>query len=487
MGKPHSPKSLHIALFPFMSKGHTIPLLHLTKLIHNHRPHATFTVFTTPANEPFISSSLSTLSPNTVTIISLPFSALNNDGIIPPGIESTDQLPSMSLFHSFAFSTKNLQPHFETALENIKKGNNPITFLISDAFLYWTQESASKFNLLRLVFYGMSSYVHAICGAVFGNKLFSGVEDGDLTIQVPDFPWISVKKHDFDSFFHLNDPQDPRVDFLIKVQTATSMSFGTVVNSFVELEQPFVHYVNSNLLRKSWCVGPLCLAQNPTLESPEKPPYWIEWLDKNMANQDQKNPILYIAFGSQAEISSEQLKEIMTGLEDSKAGFLWALRIKPSQQKVVEGFEEKVKERGLVVKEWVGQREILEHESVQGFLSHCGWNSTIETICAGVPILAWPMMADQHLNSKMVAEEIGVGLRVEIVDGFVKWDGLSKMVKVLMEGEMGKVVRKKVKELSEVARKSVEEGGSSWSNMETLLNETLEMGKTNINDIKEEN
>ncbi|KAL2544802.1 UDP-glycosyltransferase 90A1 [Forsythia ovata] len=93
----------------------------------------------------------------------------------------------------------------------------------------------------------------------------------------------------------------------------------------------------------------------------------------------------------------------------------------------------------MLVKEWVDQREILEHSSVQGFLSHCGWNSVMESICANVPILAWPMMAEQPLNAKMVVEEIGIGLRVETSDGsmngFVKWE---KLVKELMEGEMGK-------------------------------------------------
>ncbi|XP_024179281.1 UDP-glycosyltransferase 90A1 [Rosa chinensis] len=112
----------------------------------------------------------------------------------------------------------------------------------------------------------------------------------------------------------------------------------------------------------------------------------------------------------------------------------------------------------MVVSEWVDQTEILNHESVECFLSHCGWNSAMEAICAGMPFLAWPMMAEQPLNARMVVEEIEVGLRVETCDGsvsgFVKAEGLEKMVKKLMEGE---VVRKKGKEVGEV-----EEGGSSW-------------------------
>ncbi len=115
------------------------------------------------------------------------------------------------------------------------------------------------------------------------------------------------------------------------------------------------------------------------------------------------------------------------------------------------------------------------HECVQGFLSHCGWNSVLESICAGVPILAWPMLAEQPLNARMVAEEIKVGLRVETVDGsvrgFVKWEGLEKMVKELMEGEMGKEVRKKVKEFAVMAKKAVDDGGSSSRTMDLLIDE----------------
>lgn len=456
-----------------MSKGHTIPILHLTKLIHNHRPQATFTIFTTPANEPFILASLSSLPPNTINTISLPFSTTDD---IPAGVESTDQLPSISLFHSFALATAKLQPLFETALEYIQKSQNPISFLISDGFLYWTHESASQFNITRLVFYGMNMYASTISMIVSQNGLLSRLNSNDELIQVPDFPRIKLSKYDFDPTFMMKfDSQSQVSDFLMKCGKSVSTCNGMVVNSFYELEQPFIDYSNSTQPIKSWCVGPFCMADKPTLERSEKP-LWIRWLDKK---QSEGKPVLYVAFGSQAEISDEQLKEIAIGLEKSGVLFLWVLRIKSKQENVMEGFEERTKEQGLIVRGWVEQREILAHESVQGFLSHCGWNSALESICAGVPILAWPMMAEQHLNAKMVDEEINVGLRVETCDGlprgFVKWEGLSKMVKELMEGEMGKKVRMNVKKLSEVAKKSVEEGGSSWGNLDTLLNE-LEIG-----------
>ncbi|CAN1140232.1 UDP-glycosyltransferase 90A1 [Linum perenne] len=122
-----------------------------------------------------------------------------------------------------------------------------------------------------------------------------------------------------------------------------------------------------------------------------------------------------------------------------------------------------------MVREWVDQREILSHPSVKGFLSHCGLNSMMESVSAGVPILAWPMQAEQPLNARMVSEEIKVGLRVETCD---RSEGLSKMVKELMEGEKGKEVRKNAKEYGEMARKAMEEGtGSSSMSLDLLIAE----------------
>ncbi|CAO2812834.1 unnamed protein product [Amaranthus hypochondriacus] len=463
---------LHIGVFPFMSKGHTIPLLDLIKLIHKHRPNATFTIFTTPSNQSFISSYLLHLPLDRFSIISLCFQASND---ILDGIENTDQLPSMSLFPSFALSTINLQPHFEKALENLK---NPISFLIHDGFLYWTKESTSKFNIIRLAFYGMNMYTSTITRVVYENKIFSMVKCEDELVQVPKFPWIKVRKDEFESPFNGNEILDEHNDFIMKCVRSTSMSYCMLVNSFYELEQPFVDYSNSRSQYMYWCVGPFCLVEKPKLDIANKSD-WVEWLDKKW---DEGKRVLYVAFGSQVEISSEQLKEIGIGLENSGVDFLWVLRIKPNQD-VCDEIKERVKEKGLLVTKWVDQRLILEHKSVQGFLSHCGWNSTIESICAGVPILAWPMIAEQPLNARMVVEEIKVGLRVEtcngLVKGFVKWEILSKMVKELMEGEKGKIVRERVKEFSEAAKKAIEEGGSSWSNLETLL-KNLETMKATI-------
>ncbi|EOA32880.1 hypothetical protein CARUB_v10016195mg, partial [Capsella rubella] len=151
--------------------------------------------------------------------------------------------------------------------------------------------------------------------------------------------------------------------------------------------------------------------------------------------------------------------------------FLWVTR-KDVEKILGEGFKDRIRECGMIVRDWVDQWEILSHESVKGFLSHCGWNSVQESICVGVPLLAWPMMAEQPLNAKMVVEEIKVGARVENVQGFVTREELSRKIKELMEEETGKIARKNVKEYSKMAKAALVEGtGSSWKNLDLIFKE----------------
>ncbi|KAI9121287.1 hypothetical protein K1719_008320 [Acacia pycnantha] len=446
----------HVLLFPFMAKGHTIPLLHFARLLL--RRNTSVTVITTPANRPFVIESLQN---TTASIIDLPFPANVPD--IPAGVESTDKLPSMSLIHKFASATVHMQPHFERMLETLPS----VSFLVSDGFLWWTLHSASKFGIPRLVFYGMSSYAGALSREGYISGIFNGPQPDDESIKLNRFPWIQVCKNDLEPEFRNPDTKSLSFEFHSDVFSSTANSFGMVVNSFYELEPEFVDYVKESDHKPYYCVGPFCLAEEPRnnkLSVEFRKPTWMEWVDKKLQ-------VLYVAFGSQAEISREQLKEIAIGLEESEVEFMWVIRNK--EWELPQGFEERVKERGIIVREWVDQREILNHQSVKAFLSHCGWNSVLEGICGGVPILAWPMMAEQHLNAKMVEEEIKVGLRVDTchgsMRGLVKGEGVSRMVRELMEGEKGREARKEVAELAEMAKKAVAEGGSSWRALDSLL------------------
>ncbi|KAI3808713.1 hypothetical protein L1987_24671 [Smallanthus sonchifolius] len=455
-------KSLHVVLFPFMSKGHTIPILQLARLLL--RRNATVTLFTTTANRPYISTSLSDTA---TSIVTLPFP--HNIPGVPPGVESVDKLPSLSLFYSFVSSTKHMKSHFEQAIRSLK---TPVTFMVTDGFFGWTLESANIFNIPRLVYYTMSNFAITMNRVIsFNPHLFEGKPDTEL-VTVPGFPWMTATRFEFDDAYTGPDTNSPLSKWVVEQVLATTNSYGIVTNSFFELEPVYQEYWNSNLGPKSWSVGPFCLGQEPRQKESlsDQKPSWMVWLDKKL---ELGSPVLYVAFGSQADISLEQIEEIKFGLERSEVSFLWVVRRSEDGFGFDDGFEERVKEKGIVVREWVNQREILEHEIVKGFVSHCGWNSVLESICAAVPILAWPLAAEQPLNAKFVVEEIKIGVRVETCDGsvkgFVKWEGLQKKVKELMEGVKATDMRKNVKEISDTAMKAVEDGGSSWRSLNELI------------------
>ncbi|KAK0579759.1 hypothetical protein LWI29_031005 [Acer saccharum] len=296
--------SHHVILFPFMSKGHTIPLLHLAHLLLR-LPRVAVTVFTTPANRPFISNFLVN---TTASVVDLPFP--ENVAGIPPGIESTDKLPSMSLYVPLTRATKLMQPDFERVVQEMPQ----VSFLVSDGFLWWTLESATKFGFPRFVFYGMNNYSSCVSWSVGVNRtLVAGPKSDDELITVTGFPWIKVTRNDFDPIFKIAEPKGPLFELFMDQVIASSNSHGTIVNSFYELEPIFVEHMNREAKPKAWCVGPLCLVDPPRFQLQK--PTWIQWLDQKL---EQGRSVLYVAFGTQAEISPEQLKEISKILRDGR-------------------------------------------------------------------------------------------------------------------------------------------------------------------------
>ncbi|XP_006345045.1 UDP-glycosyltransferase 90A1-like [Solanum tuberosum] len=458
MGTVASP---HFIIFPFMSHGHTIPLLHLATLLR-HR-FITVTIFTTPVNATSIRDFLQDAS---ISVIELPFPKDVHD--IPPNVENTEKLPSMSYFYPFARATKLMQPLFEQALSALQ---HPPTCVISDAFLGWTQESAQKFGIPRYFFFGMSVFATTMYQLIGIERPHAETISLDESFTFSSFPWFKFTRNDFEPPFGDLEPKGLAVDFMMEQAISFSKSSGMISNSFYKLEPRFADYFNKHLGPKSWCVGPLCLAKRAMIATlSQTVETWMQWLNNKLT---EKQPVMYVAFGTQAEVSAEQIQEIAKGLESSNTCFIWVTR-----QNVLEdlqGFENRVKNRALIVKEWVDQNQVLNHKSIKGFLSHCGWNSVLESICAKVPILALPFMAEQHLNARMVTEEIGVGLRIMprngSVRGFVEAEEVEKMVRELMEGEKGEMVRKKVKELGENAEEAMKEGGSTWSTLGLLIDD----------------
>ncbi|KAL0364595.1 UNVERIFIED_CONTAM: UDP-glycosyltransferase 90A1 [Sesamum angustifolium] len=433
-----------------MSQGHTIPLLSLSRLLR--RRSAVVTIFTTSKNSPRIRASLQDVD---VSILELPFPG-NIDGV-PPGVENTDRLPSMACFSPFAKSTKLMQKSFEQALETLRP---PVSCIISDGFLGWTQKSAEKMGIPRLVFIGMGNYSCTMYQILGRDRPQADTHSPDEPFPIPDFPTVKLTRNDFDPPFNDLEPSGPVVEFMTEQLIATSMSRGVLVDSFYELESRYVDYWNKKIGPKAFNIGPLCMAAAPSSppEALEKPSY-MQWLDERLA---KGNPFCMWRLDRKQKWQKSSCKKLLR---------VWSNPI--GAVECLQKFEEKVKNRGMVLKEWVDQRGILRHGGVKGFLSHCGWNSVMESISAGVPLLALPLMAEQHMNARFVAEEIGVGLRIMprggTVRGFVEAEEVERVVREMMEGEKGVEVRRKAVEYGGAACAAMAEGGSSWRTLDLVV------------------
>ena len=179
--------------------------------------------------------------------------------------------------------------------------------------------------------------------------------------------------------------------------------------------------------------------------------------------------MIYIAFGSTTSLKNDQIQELANGLERSMEKFLWVMHEVEENSKIkrfhdLEKFEERVKGRGIIVRDWAPQLEILAHSSIGGFISHCGWNSCIESISMGVPIVAWPIQYDQPRNATLICGVLKVGMMVrdwEHHEQLVMSNTIEKVVKMLMKSKEGNEMRQRSAMLGEILRGSIGEGGVS--------------------------
>ncbi|XP_020596572.1 LOW QUALITY PROTEIN: hydroquinone glucosyltransferase-like, partial [Phalaenopsis equestris] len=199
----------------------------------------------------------------------------------------------------------------------------------------------------------------------------------------------------------------------------------------------------------------------------------LKWLDLQ-----PKGSVIFVSFGSAGTLSTEQLGGLALGLEASGQRFLWVVRSPMDLNSagtyftarsadnpfayLPEGFLERTKGVGLVVSSWAPQVEVLGHCSTGGFLSHGGWNSTLESMASGVPMIVWPLFAEQRMNAVLLVEGVGAAMALKVrQDGVYDREEIGRVVRELMEGEEGERTRKRAKELQVEAAAAMGEGGSS--------------------------
>ena len=263
---------------------------------------------------------------------------------------------------------------------------------------------------------------------------------------------------------------------------------GEVINSFQELETLYIESFEQVTRKKVWMVGPVCLCHRDSNTMSARgnktsmdEAQCLQWLDSM-----KPGSVIFVSFGSLAATTPQQLVELGLGLEASMKPFIWVIKAGAKFSEVEEwladGFEERVKDRGMIIRGWAPQVMILWHQAVGGFVTHCGWNSTIEGICAGVPMITWPHFAEQFLNEKLVVDVLKTGLEVG-VKGVTQWgneqqevmvtrDAMESAVYTLMgEGEAAEELRMRAKDYAIKARRAFDEEGSSYNNIRLLIQE----------------
>ncbi|XP_078432833.1 scopoletin glucosyltransferase-like [Wolffia australiana] len=446
----------HVMIFPLMAKGHTIPLLHLSTALSARG--VAVTVVTTPLNSSFIRQSLPPRPLSNINLAVLPFPRHPS---LPFDCESTDHLPHHDQFPLFLQAAESLRDPFRNLLLDVSESNSLPLCVISDFFLGWTLHECRRFNVPRVVFHGMSVFTALLCKGLAATR--PHLAAGDESFHVPGSPpGLLLSRDDVPAMFDdVSSGDDSLIPLALDNGEADSTSWGVLVNSFQELDGEFVPYLEAfykTAHPRTWLTGPLCLYRHPLNAISRATDPCLDWLDGRAPGS-----VVYAAFGTQAHVSAEQMEEVLRGLEMSGQDFILVARTVEMARPA----------RGLVIREWVPQREVLLHPSTGGFLSHCGWNSVLESLSAGVPILAWPLIAEQTLNARLVVSELGAGIRVSSGHGeLVQRGEICRLVKELMgSGEKGRTVKKRAEDLGKMAGAAVNEGGSSDLGLTRFLEE----------------
>ncbi|KAK7270913.1 hypothetical protein RJT34_26430 [Clitoria ternatea] len=447
-----------IVLYPNIGRGHLISMVELGKLIQTHHPSFSITILIltppTPINT-ILSCDSTTQYINTISSTT---PSITFHHIPPTPLPSTPSFPPHLLsFEISLYSTQNVA----VSLQSLAKSSN-LKALIMD-FLNFSDPQTITRNLNIPTYFYYTSGASTLSILLKFPTLYKAVgksfQDLHLDLHYPGLPVFNTD--DFPN--EANDPENNSFPVLLKIAETMNAGVGIIVNTFEAIEERAIKALNEEETTPPlYCIGPVIAAPYG-----EEDKGCLTWLDSQPSQS-----VVLLCFGSLGRFSKAQVKEIAIGLEKSEQRFLWVLRTeldpvdseeKPGLDELLpEGFLERTKEKGLVVSEWAPQAKILSHDSVGGFVTHCGWNSVLEAICEGVPMVAWPLYAEQRMNRVIMVREMKVALELkEGKDGFVSGTELEERVRELMESGTGKEIRQRIFKMKICAAEAMAEGGSS--------------------------
>ncbi|XP_038902239.1 LOW QUALITY PROTEIN: soyasapogenol B glucuronide galactosyltransferase-like [Benincasa hispida] len=429
---------LNIIFLPFVSHGHLIPLVDVATLFAELG--VIVTIVTTDANAALFRSKIhrDSVSGSRIRLHTIPWPAARVG--LSPAIQNLSTATPMAMpkvLEAFLM----LQPQLEDLIHEMRPD-----CIVADIFYPWTTKVAAELGIPRLAFNGSSFFGYCAEECIRAHKPHLEVESNNDKFKLPGLPdVIEMTKSQLPSWI---TTQDDFSRFFDVIKESERQCYGIIMNSFHELESSYEEHMNKVLGIKTWSIGPVSLLANKEVEDKEyrggnpsiETTNLLQWL-----NEKEPKSVLYINFGSLVQTNPNQITEIAHAIRESSHNFIWVVkRNNEDDDDIVnegfpKGFEENMikSKKCLIIRGWAPQLMILEHESVGGFVTHCGWNSILEGVSAGLPMITWPLFAEQFYNEKLLIEVVKNGVGV----GSKKWWHLGEEKQEIVNREdIGKAV-----------------------------------------------
>ncbi|XP_028771818.1 7-deoxyloganetin glucosyltransferase [Neltuma alba] len=477
MGSLAAPEKPHAVCIPYPAQGHINPMLKLAKLLHFRGFHITFV--NTEFNHKRL---LKSRGPDSLNgLPSFRFETIP-DGLPDSDVDATQDIPALC-----ESTSRTCLPPFRDLLHKLNSSPDvpPITCVVSDGVMSFTLDAARELGIPEVLFWTTSAcgflcyvhYSHLIEKGLTPLKDSSYLTNGYLDTVIDWIPGIKeIRLRDIPSFVRTTNPEEFILDFITVECERAQRASAIILNTFDALEHDVLEGLSS-ILPPVYSIGPLNLLINDVTDKDLKSigsnlwkeePECLEWLDTK-----EPNSVVYVNFGSITVMTNEQLIEFAWGLANSNQTFLWVIRrdlVGGDNAVLPAEFVQETRHRGLL-SSWCPQEQVLAHPSIGGFLTHSGWNSTVESMCGGVAMVCWPFFAEQQTNCRFSCKEWGIGLEV---DSDVKREGVERLVRELMEGEKGREMKEKATEWKKLAKEACSgPAGSSVRNLDAMVQQVL--------------
>ncbi|KAL9226514.1 hypothetical protein vseg_002320 [Gypsophila vaccaria] len=450
---------VHVLMIPYPAPSHITPLLDLTRRLLSHQHSVSVTFLTTPAFLHLLQPLLSSFPPPRLHPLILP----------PPPSPSPPPPPLSRLraLHSLLHPTLSYflgGPHTGTTASATTL---PPDFIISDFLCIWIHELSLRLNVPRVVFYSSGAFGSAVMYSIWRAGPTNPDDHLDHSVVLDDLAGSPVFKwSELSALFRSGKAGDPDWDYFRGGLMSNLASWGAVFNTFSELENVYIDHFRKVMGHdRVWAVGPLL--HDDVVQLQTSGPGCDEvmtWLDGK-----RDGSVVFVCFGTRTLLTEEESAVLKAALEFSGVHYVWCVRESDGEKGI--GFDSNDREHdqmgsqnngnGFVIKGWAPQLEILKHRALGGFVTHCGWNSVIESIVSGVVMVAWPMGVDQYSNAQLVVDQLGLGFRVKC-DGPKGVPNPHDLARLLTECvSLTRTEKDRVMRLGKLATSTVKSGTST--------------------------